>query len=285
METKKLILLGVLGAIAVGGFLTLQNLSAPVAPSPTKTAEPVKQIVDTVEYVDVLSAARDLPMGTKLTADMLKWKKWPAKALEPNQIDNKKAPQAMEEYVGAVTRSDIYEGEPILAPKVVQPGDKGVMSAVLSPGMRAISTRITPDSAAGGFIQPGDRVDVILTSQVINTNRNIGQQNNQNSFISTTIFQNVPVLAIGQEYQPKPDGSPVYVGATALLEMSPKDAEILIEAQSRGEISLVLRSLDQRRVGYVPSRATTKREKKTGNVSSLIVYRGGEKQQVAVQGH
>ncbi len=283
METKKLILLGVLGVIAAGGFITLQKMSAP-APTNKKTAEPVQQIVDTVEYVDILAATQDLPLGTKLTAEMLKWRKWPAKALEPNQIDNKNQPQALEEYVGAITKTPIYAGEPIMQQKVVQPGEKGVMSAVLSPGMRAISTRITTDSAAGGFIQPGDRVDVILTTQIVDTRRNFVQQGQQKTYISNTIFEDVPVLAIGQINQQAADGTAFVIGNTATLELSPSDAEVLIEAQSRGEISLVLRSLDRRRAGYVPSRATVKRDKKTGNVSSLTVYRGGEKQQVAIQG-
>ncbi len=285
MNTKKLALLGILGVVAVGGFFALQKVTTP-PPAPQPTAEPVAQVVSQTEYVDILAADQDLPIGTKLTADMLKWRKWPAEALEPNLIDQQSQPQALEDYVGAVTRADIYKGEPILSPKVVKPGERGQMAAILKPGMRAVSTRITTDTAAGGFIQPGDRVDVVLTTQIQDTNQGmIGGNNSQNQYVSSTIFENVPVLAIGQVSAQNPEGEPYVIGSTALLQMSPTDAEVLIEAQSKGDISLVLRGLDRRRVAYVPSAATAKREKKTGKVSSMVIYRKGKKQQVAIQGH
>ncbi len=285
MNTKKIVLLAVLGVIAVVGFMMLKKITTP-PPAPTAPTEaPVAEVVSTVEYDEVLAAARDIPQGTRLTPDMIKWKKWPAEALEPNLIDQQKHPQALEEYVGAVTRASLYAGEPILAPKVVKTGDKGQMAALLSPGMRAIAVRITTDSAAGGFIQPGDRVDVILTTQIRNSQITSPGNSNVNTYVSSTILENVKVLAIGQTNTPSPDGTSTILGNTALLELSLSDAELLQEAQSRGEISLALRGLDRRKPGYVPSAATTSRNKSTGQVSSMMIYRNGQKQQVAIQGH
>jgi len=285
MNTKKILLLGGLGVISVVAFLQLKKMSAP-APVPTveRTAAPVAQVVNKVEYVDILVASMDIQRGTRLSPDLLKWKRWPAEALEPNQIDIQNQPQALEEYAGAVTRVAIYAGEPIMRPKVVQAGDRGLMAALLEPGMRAISTRITADTAAGGFIQPGDRVDVVLTTQLPQTLQT-GVASVQNNYVSNTIFENVPVLAIGQTSDQSPDGLAYVIGSTALLEMSLADSEVLIEAQSRGDISLVLRGLNQRGAANVPSAATTIRKKSSSSVRALTIYRNGQKQQVSIQGN
>ena len=286
MNTKKIVLLAVLGIIAVIGFMMLKKLTTPPpAPQPTSSDEPVAQVISTVEYVKVLAAANDIQMGTRLSQGMLKWKKWPSEALESNLIDQQSQPQALEEYVGAVTRVNLYANEPILSPKVVKTGEKGQMAALLSPGMRAIAARITTDSAAGGFILPGDRVDVILTTRIRVNNLQSVSQNSVDNYISSAILANVKVLAIGQSDTPSPDGQSTILGNTALLELSLNDAELLQEAQSKGEISLALRGLDRRRVGFVPSAATAGRKKSTGQVSSIMLYRSGQKQQVAIQGH
>lgn len=282
MNTKKILLLGGLGVISVVAFLQLKKMSAP-DPAPATAAAPVAQVVSRVEYVDVLVASMDIQRGTRLTPDTLKWKRWPAEALEPNQVDIQNQPQALEEYSSAVTLATIYAGEPIMRQKVVQPGDRGLMAASLGPGMRAISTRITADTAAGGFIQPGDRVDVVLTTQLPQTLQ-AGVSSAQNNYISNTIFENVPVLAIGQTSNQSLDGIAYVIGSTALLEMSLADAEVLIEAQSRGDISLVLRGLDSRGALNAPSAATAIR-KTSGAVRALTIYRAGQKQQVSIQGN
>ncbi len=281
MDKKKIILLGGLGAIAVVAFLQLQKMSKP-APAPAVAAAPVAQIISNVEYVEVLAAKQDIAKGTRLTPNMLQWKKWPEEALEPNLIDIKDQPQALETYSNAVTIAKIYKGEPLMRQKVVQAGDRGLMAAQLKPGMRAISTRITADTAAGGFIQPGDRVDVVLTTLL--PQKRQAARATRNNYISNTIFENVPVLAIGQTSTPNPDGSAYVIGSTALLEMSPSDAETLIEAQSRGEISLILRGLNRRSAHMVPSMATTRHQKSTGDLSSMTIIRNGQKQQVSIQG-
>ncbi|MBL4854117.1 MAG: Flp pilus assembly protein CpaB [Robiginitomaculum sp.] len=281
MDTKKIILLGGLGVIAVVAFLQLQRMSEP--PAPVATAAPIAQVIANVEYVEILATTRDIGQGTRLTSDMLQWKKWPAEALEANLVDIQNQPQALEEYTGAVTLAKIYEGEPLMRPKVVQAGDRGLMAAQLKPGMRAISTRITADTAAGGFIQPGDRVDVVLTTQLLQR-RQAATTGGQNNFVSNTIFENVPVLAIGQTSTQNPDGTAYVIGSTALLEMSRSDAENLTEAQSRGDISLILRGLNRRSANFVASRATSERKKSSTALGSLTIYRNGQKQQVAIQG-
>ncbi|HHL43005.1 MAG TPA: Flp pilus assembly protein CpaB [Hellea balneolensis] len=283
MDKKKIILLGVLGMVAVVGFLQLQKMTAPApVPVANPNPQPAPEVISTVEYVDILVAAEDIPRGTRLNQESFRWEKWPAEALNDNLIDNQNHPTAMDEMAGAVAKTQIFEGEPIMDRKVVHPGDRSQMSAMLKPGMRAISVEINANSAAGGFILPGDRVDVVLTSQVRNQVQG-GFNGAQNNFIANTIFENVNVLAVDQIYGQAPDGTANIIGATAVLELSPNDAEQIIEAQSRGEIALVLRGLENRAARFVPSAATTTR-KKSSAVSSMTIYRNGQPQQVAIQG-
>jgi pilus assembly protein CpaB len=100
--------------------------------------------------------------------------------------------------------------------------------------MRAISTPISEESSAGGFILPNDRVDVILTRTV--------KRGNKDDKVSETVLKNVRVLAIGQTLEQKGDEK-VATGKTATLELTPPQTEILSLAQSLGELSLSLRSL------------------------------------------
>ncbi|MEE9272635.1 MAG: Flp pilus assembly protein CpaB [Robiginitomaculum sp.] len=283
MDTKKTILLGSLGLLAVVAFLQLQKMGKTV---PTKTAAaPIIKTVDKVSYVDVLVAGIDIPMGTRLTSEHMIWKKWPSEALDANLLDIETHPQIIEELTGAVARSALYSGEPIMIKKVVQPGDRGQMAALLGPGMRAVATHITEDSAASGFILPGDRVDIVLTVKLklsLLQQKNNGSSN-ATSYASSTIFENVKVLAINQAFNDAEENGAAIVGSTVLLELSQADATALVEAQSLGEISLSLRGLDNRKVGFVPSAATFKR-KETETVSSITLYRDGQPQRVAIQG-
>jgi pilus assembly protein CpaB len=127
------------------------------------------------------------------------------------------------------------------------------MSVMLTPGMRAVSVEISSESAAGGFIQPNDRVDVIVT-------REIEKSGNQNSsglqgVRSDQILSNVRVLAIDARFAPPPSeeedkksgAGEVILGSRATLELSERDATLLATARKAGEISLTLRSIGDMR--------------------------------------
>jgi pilus assembly protein CpaB len=131
-------------------------------------------------------------------------------------------------------------GEPIIARKIVRSGDSGYMAAVLEPGMRAMSMRVSVETAAGGFILPGDRVDVLLTREQRLSDAAGAQASGRAKFTSATVMQNVKVLAIDQTTTTSDEHA--VVGATATLELGPRDAEALALARSEGELSLVLRS-------------------------------------------
>jgi pilus assembly protein CpaB len=137
-------------------------------------------------------------------------------------------------FLGAVVRTPIREGEPITLRKVVRAGESGYLAVVLGPGKRAASIPVSVDTGAGGFILPGDRVDVILTRKL-----ETGKPNAL--IVSRTILRNMKVLAIDQTTQTDKDAAAV-IGATATLEVASDEAETLAAAKAAGTLSLALRS-------------------------------------------
>ena len=153
-------------------------------------------------------------------------------------IRRDKNPDATTKLVGSIARSPFVSGEPIRETKLVQANGAGFMAAVLPAGMRAISTDISPETGAGGFILPNDRVDVILSRR----EKNADQNNGGETVRSEILLSNVRVLAIDQSPREK-DGQNSVVGKTATLELKPDQAETLARARQSGTITLALRSL------------------------------------------
>lgn len=286
MDSSKLIKVAILGGTALVLWFAIQKFAAP-APTATNEAAP---IVEQVEYVEVLTATSNIPLGTRISADHLSWKPWPKENIQSNLITNEESdrPEAIQELEGSIVRAEIFEGEPINEAKLVRAGDSGVMAAMLSPGMRAVTTRISVETAAGGFIQPGDHVDVIITEKFSLQNNNAGSQRASGIIrdevnVSNILFENVPVLAIDQTYATDPEGEAFVIGSTATFELSPSDATLLQEAQSSGEISLALRGLNGSRM-TAPSAAKRAVYEEEAPPSDLVIYRAGEPQRVAIRG-
>ena len=277
MDKRRIMLIAGLAVAAVVVFTQVKKLGTP---APVQAPVALKPIIQKVEYVDVLVATTNLSLGSRVSEQSVKWKQWPAEALSPALISNDLRPQAIEELKSAIVRSPILEGEPISESKLVKAGSSGVMAALLKPGMRAVTTRISVDTAAGGFIQPGDRVDIILT-QTVQSNNAGGSS--QRQFIADTIFENVHVLAIDQTYSTGAEGGAAVIGSTATFEMSQEDAELLQQSVSKGDLSLTLRGIIRSGARAV-STAKTVKEKPAETESSLTVYRGGQPQQVAIRG-
>jgi pilus assembly protein CpaB len=137
-------------------------------------------------------------------------------------------------FLGAVVRLPIQAGEPITQRKIVRAGESGYLAVVLAPGKRAASIPVSVDTGAGGFILPGDRVDVILTRKLETGKPNM-------LFVSQTILRNMKVLAIDQTTQADKDAAAV-IGATATLEVDSNEAETLAAAKAAGTLSFALRS-------------------------------------------
>ena len=188
---------------------------------------------------------------------------------------------AKADYVGSVVREPILAGEPIVARKIVRAGDSGYMAAYLEPGMRAMAIRVTVETAAGGFILPGDRVDVVLTRQLDNNNNATeGGVSDRAKHATGTVLENLKVLAVDQTTRAGDDEQSV-VGATATLEVTPKDAELLALAKAEGELSLVLRSYADT-AGPSGAVRGAQRAAVAARNTSVRVYRGGAPEVVTI---
>jgi pilus assembly protein CpaB len=227
MKRARIIVLAIAFAAAGGAAIVAKKLSVP---PPVEKVEITKQ----VGTVDVLVAAKAIRLGDSVRADALKWQAWPKEATSPGYVVRTSQPKAMSKISGAIARAPFLAGEPIKEQKLIKASEGGVMAAILPSGMRAISTPIREETAAGGFILPNDRVDVIVSRRVRSSRRE--------EHVSETVLRNVRVLAIGQNIEQK-DGKKVANGKTATLELTPRQTETLSLAQSMGDISLALRSL------------------------------------------
>jgi pilus assembly protein CpaB len=206
---------------------------------------PVQQIVRPVsETVDILVAKTDIAVGRAVSPEDITWQPWPIAAAGPLFIRKTARPDALNDFKGAVARAPFVAGEPIREEKLVRADGSGFMSAILPAGMRAVSTEISAETGAGGFILPNDRVDVLLTR------REQGQQS-ADAITTETILRNIRVLAIDQTVEEK-NGQKVVVGKTATLELGPQQAETLAMSRQRGTISLALRSLADAKPNVAP---------------------------------
>jgi len=307
MKPARIIVICIAAVAAIGLALVVRAMGSPSGqPAAVAAAAPV----ETRPMAKVLVAAKDLQPGQRLTEGDMVWKDWPvdevnpvfitdgtvpipsaaASAAAPAADDDKPAGAvasvtraatnlatggAKADYIGSVVREPILAGEPIVMRKIVRAGDSGYMAAYLEPGMRAMAIRVTVETAAGGFILPGDRVDVVLTRE---TNlSNVGTaEGDRSKFTSATVMQNIKVLAIDQSTRAGDDEQAV-IGATATLEVGPRDAEALALAKSEGELSLVLRS-------YADTAGPSGRVAAPTRQSAAVrVYRGGAPEVVVVQ--
>ena len=230
MKAARLVVLGV--ALAAGGVAAFLVAGGEEDKKEAPAPAPVVQL----PTVDVLIAKNDIGMGTAIGPQDFGWQTWPTASAGGSMITRKDRPAAIEELAGAITRSPFAAGEPIREAKLIKAqGASGFMAAILPSGMRAVSTEISPETGAGGFILPNDRVDVILSKRP-------NKDGAGDSSTSETILANVRVLAIDQTVEEK-NGQRVVVGKTATLELAPRQAESLTLARQQGTLSLALRSL------------------------------------------
>jgi pilus assembly protein CpaB len=230
MKAARLVVL--IFAVVAGGLAAY--LVAGSDNSPPPAPPPVAQI----DMVEILVARSDINIGQALSPNDIQWQGWPASAASPAYIRKADRPDAISDLSGAIARLPIGGGEPVRESKLIKAKGSGYMAAILPSGMRAISTEISPETGAGGFILPNDRVDVILSRRDREAERATGIE----SHISETILGDVRVLAIDQTVQEK-DGQRVVVGKTATLELTPRQAETLALARQLGTLTLALRSL------------------------------------------
>jgi pilus assembly protein CpaB len=228
MYTARIVVLTI--ALSAGGVAAYLASGSDNKPAP---AAPVAQL----QTVDVLVARSEIGLGQTVRPEDTQWQSWPATTASNAFIRRSDRPDATTEMAGSIARAPFLAGEPIREQKLVKANGSGFMAAILPTGMRAISTEISPETAAGGFILPNDRVDVILSKHDKSTGP--GAPDVVNSEI---ILANVRVLAIDQAPKEK-DGQNTVVGRTVTLELKPEQAETLARARQTGTLALALRSI------------------------------------------
>ncbi len=228
MKSARLLVLGI--ALAAGGAAAYL-VSGDEQPTPAPVAAPAVQLNTT----DVLVAGSDIGIGQGVSAQVLRWQVWPSDAAGVASFIRKgERPNAIEQVSGSIARVAFSAGEPIREDKLIRANGSGYLAAVLPSGMRAISTPISPETGAGGFILPNDRVDVLVIRAQKSSSRE--------TYSSETVLSNVRVLAIDQTVEEK-NGQRVVVGKVATFALSSRDAETLTLATRLGTIALALRSL------------------------------------------
>jgi pilus assembly protein CpaB len=229
MNTARIVVLTI--AVGAGGVAAYLASGSDNKPAP---AEPVAQM----PTVDVLVAKSDIGLGQAVKPEDLQWQTWPAATASNSFIRRNERPDATTQIVGSIARSPFIAGEPIRDPKLVKANGSGFMAAILPTGMRAVSTEISPETGAGGFILPNDRVDVILSKR----DKSGDHGGSADAVNAEVILSNIRVLAIDQAPKEK-DGQNTVVGKTVTLELKPEQTETLARARQSGTLSLALRSI------------------------------------------
>ena len=180
--------------------------------------------------VSVVVARRDIEFGQPVGAQVLRLQPWPRNAVPSGAFTDMNELVSSNSADGRRVLSKIYEGEIILSSKVSEPGERVTIVQKITEGMRAMSISVNAVTAVGGFVTPGDHVDIVLT-------QNIG-----GSLKAGTFLQNVRVIGVDQ--QSEENSEQPTVARTVTVEVSPEDGQKLALAQRAGTLSLTLRTLD-----------------------------------------
>jgi pilus assembly protein CpaB len=231
MDVKKIALLvGALIIAAATAFMAKSMFSGASAPgaaaAPTVPMGP-----------EVLVATRAMPVGTIIEPDSFRFQPWPKDLIQSAYyLKGESEPTALS---GTVVRYAITAGQPITQGALVKPGDRGFLAAALGPGMRAVTVSVGAATSAGGFVFPGDRVDLVLTQEVAGTGDGPALKT------SETIIRNLRVLATDQRTSNTNDEGKTEVKtfSTVTIEATPRIAEKIAVAQTIGQLSLSLRSI------------------------------------------
>jgi pilus assembly protein CpaB len=179
-----------------------------------------------------------MPVGTIVGPESFRYQRWPAELVGTTYFAKGSSDAA--NLNGTVVRYALTAGEPLTQGALVKPGDRGFLAAALGPGMRAVTVAVSVQSGVAGFVFPGDRVDLLLTQQVV------GGGDGQPLKAAETIVRNIRVLASDQRTDKNVDeeGKTVVAQASNVtLEATPRIAEKIAVAQTIGQLSLSLRSI------------------------------------------
>ncbi|WP_420968513.1 Flp pilus assembly protein CpaB [Bradyrhizobium sp. B120] len=254
MDKARILVLAIAGCAGLAALYLASGSDDKPAPAP-----PVAQL----PTVDILVAKTDIGLGQAVKPEDLQWQTWPAATASASFMRRDSNAEAIKDVTGSIARAPFIQGEPIREQKLVKADGSGFMAAILPTGMRAVSTEISPETGAGGFILPNDRVDVLLSKRDKNPDRNGADIVN-----SEVILTNVRVLAIDQAPKEK-DGTNALIGKTVTLELKPEQTETLARARQSGVLSLALRSIAD---NNAPETKTDDNRQKRGDTINVIRF-------------
>ena len=225
----------------------------------------------------IVVANKPLRFGVELSRSNLREVGWPDDALPVGAFST------IDQVLAAgrrVVLTAIEQNEPILGSKITGSGQRATLSAMIRDGLRAVTVRVNDVEGVGGFVLPGDRVDVMLTRQI-----------DKNAATTDVVLQNTRVLAIDQLADERTDKPTVVKAVT--LEVDPTGAQKISLAASIGTLSLMLRKAGEsessytRRVSISDLSATStpvaaERKSVNGSVATVNVIRGQSRQEYSV---
>ncbi len=261
-------LLLILLALSAAGFTAFFARSWVSAERAALLASVPEQTAQTAAVM-VLVAKETLAAGTFVRPQHLRWQPWPEEGVAEGYAV--KGARRIKDFEGAVVRASVNAGEPLTEQRVVHPGDRGFLAAVLEPGMRAVSVPVNATSGISGFVFPGDWVDVILTVRL--TVKSEDGKDSQTRYFSETLLQDVRVLAIDQTVE-NAEGQ-AQVAKTATLEVTPKQAEKISLGLEMGDLSLSLRSLARETAGAANGEMVNGAEGPSFTMDTDIYYPSG----------
>jgi pilus assembly protein CpaB len=189
------------------------------------------------ELTEVVVAAQPLSVGVQIKPTDVKLARVPREQF-PNGAFHK-----IEEVTGRPVVSNILLDEPVIAARLAERGSGFGLAPVIPPGMRAVAVKVNEVVGVAGFVLPGMRVDVLVT---VRPPGDAGAR-------TSTILQNVPVVAAGQQIQADSSGHAVNVPVVTLL-VTPEQAEVVTLAGNEGRIHLVLRNSGDLALAKPPGR-------------------------------
>jgi pilus assembly protein CpaB len=205
-------------AAAVFSWFLLQYLQ-------TQDARLERMKAEAVATEQVVVAAVDIPLGTVIVPASVKAVDWPKTNIPAGAVNSTGA------AAGRVAVVPLQPGDPVTESKLIPiEGAPGIMSYKVPEGHRAMTVGVDQVSGIAGFIVPGNKVDLIVTTKPAESKE----------YVSKIFLEDIPVLATGQLIQESPEGEPVVV-PTVTLDITPEQAEVLALASTEGRLQLILR--------------------------------------------
>ncbi|HEX8413128.1 MAG TPA: Flp pilus assembly protein CpaB, partial [Sphingomicrobium sp.] len=189
MDVKKVALLVGALVIAVITAIMAKNMFAGAGAEQAQAAPAVPL------GPKVLVAKKALPVGTIVDAESLTYQPWPKELVQSAYYIEGSPDADLSKLLGTVVRYQVTAGQPLTRGALVGPKDRGFLAAALGPGMRAVTVPVNLSAGVGGFVFPGDRVDMMLTSSVDSDGGGLR--------VSETIIRNIRVLATDQRVDSK----------------------------------------------------------------------------------